>query len=176
MLALEPLAPSSFSEFVDRAIAGYASDNVAAGRLKPKGGLEVARKEMEQLLPGGIDTPGHSVFGLTVSGQSAPVGYLWVASMQRGSAKVAYIYQIMVKPECRRRGYAGEALQQVEALARKDGHSAMALNVFAKNTQAQSLYSSLGYFVTNVYMVKPLGSKWCPSLRSSGAPTVGRAT
>ena len=159
MLTLDRLDADAFAEFLEQAISGYVSDNVAAGRWPAADALSIARKETEQLLPNGIDTPGHSFFGIAVEGCSGPVGYLWLASMHRGSAKVAYIYQIAVKPEHRRRGYAREALKQAEVLAARDGHSAMALNVFAPNTQARALYASLGFTVTNMNMVKPLAGK-----------------
>jgi len=159
VLTLEPLNADSFSEFLEQAVAGYASDNVAAGRWMPQDALSLARKETEQLLPVGATTPGHYFFGISVPGTPAPVGYLWLASMQRGSAKVAYIYQIVIKPEHRRHGYAREALRQAEAFAAEDGHAAMALNVFAPNTAAQALYRSLGYAVTNMNMAKPLSTK-----------------
>jgi ribosomal protein S18 acetylase RimI-like enzyme len=48
---------------------------------------------------------------------------------------------------------------QAEVLAARDGHSAMALNVFTSNKHAQGLYNSLGYVVTNMNMTKPLVSK-----------------
>ena len=110
--------------------------------------MSLARKEAEQLLPLGATAPGHYVFGISVLGAPGPVGYLWLASMQRGSTKVAYIYQVVIRPEHRRHAYAREALRQAEALAAEAGHAAMALNVFAPNTPAQALYRSLGYAVT----------------------------
>lgn len=43
-----------------------------------------------------------------------------------------------------------------EEYARDQGAVAMALNVFAQNDVARSLYDKLGYLVTNVNMQKAL--------------------
>jgi ribosomal protein S18 acetylase RimI-like enzyme len=154
MITLVPLDADGFTEFIEQAMAEYAAEHVAIGRLKPEEAPAQVRRETAQLLPQGIATPGHSFYVLSAAGEAA--GYLWLASQERGSLKVAYVYQIVVKPLHRRRGYAREALRQAEVLAREQGHEVMALNVFAHNEGAQALYRSLGYAVTNLNMAKSL--------------------
>ncbi len=156
MTTLAPLTVEKFTAFFEQAVSGYAADNVAAGRWLEQDALEMARKESEQLMPQGVETPGHFFFAIRPEGQEQLVGYLWLASMQRGSVKVAYVYQVIVLPAHRRRGYARQALLDAEVVARELGHASMVLNVFASNPGARSLYESLGYAVTNMNMTKPL--------------------
>lgn len=130
--------------------------------------------ETQQLLPHGENTSDHFLYGISIEGVSECVGYLWFATMQRGSAKVAYVYQVMIKPAFRRRGYAKQAMSAVEKAAIAAGHTSMALNVFAQNTGARKLYESLGYGITNMNMARqlPPGDAY-PSLepiRSGMAP------
>ena len=156
-LTLTPLGDDEFAEFLDLAVAGYAHDCVAAGRWLEAEAPSLARAESEQLLPQGAGTPDQFLYAMSVRGVPGSVGYLWFATAHRGSAKVAYVYQVVVKPAHRRRGHAGAALRQLEAIAKARGHTAMVLNVFAHNTAAQALYRSLGYAVSNMTLAKPLG-------------------
>ena len=158
MLTLTLLNTQAFADFFEMAAASYASDNVAAGRWLQSDASALAQQEMQGLLAQGVDTPGHFVYGMAVESVTEPVGYLWLATLQRGSSKTAYVYQIIVKPAFRRKGYARQALQAVEVLAKAGGHTTMALNVFAQNTAAQALYASLGYHTTNMNMAKHLAS------------------
>lgn len=155
---LTPLTAEEFTPFFEQAVTGYAADNVAAGRWLEQDALKLAREESEKLMPQGVETPGHFFLGIRAEEHEQPVGYLWLATMNRGSVKVAYIYQVSVKPAHRRRGYARQALLEAEVVARDMGHATMVLNVFASNPGARSLYESLGYAVTNMNMAKPLAS------------------
>jgi ribosomal protein S18 acetylase RimI-like enzyme len=84
------------------------------------------------------------------------VGYLWFATLRRGSKKAAHVYQLYVLEDYRRRGYGRAALLEAEVLARNSGHALLALNVFASNTAARALYASLGYATKTLSLAKEL--------------------
>ncbi len=156
MTTLLPLKAADFDDFRSSASASYAEQNVAAGRWPAQDAQAMAESEMRQMLPDAQQTPGHFVFAIGAEGMRQPVGYLWYATAMRGSAKVAYVYQVLVKPAFQRQGHARAALIQAERHALAGGHDSMALNVFVQNTGAQALYRSLGYGVTNMNMAKAL--------------------
>jgi len=151
------MSPERFPAFLELAIAAYAGDNVAAGRWTEGDALALARAESTGLLADGPATPGHFLYEIVPPEVAQLAGYVWFATMHRGSRTVAHVYQLLVLPAFRRRGYGRAALLEAEALARAAGHAGMSLNVFAPNAPARALYDSLGYGVTSSAMAKALG-------------------
>ena len=134
-------------------IAHYAADLAASGM--DESAAERARAEQAELLPDGIDTPGHLIFKV-VDGDEH-VGWLWLALWSpRGEADTGWVYDIEVGEAFRGRGYGRAAMQLAEEEARSHGLRRLGLNVFGHNPVATSLYISLGYEVTSQYMSKLL--------------------
>ena len=75
---------------------------------------------------------------------------------ERSAIREAFILDIKIFEEFRRRGYARLALQEMERLVRKAGLSRISLHVFAYNQPAQALYAALGFVVTGLNMQKVL--------------------
>ena len=155
MTTIRPMRSESYTAYVEAAIVGYARENVDAGRWPAMGSLERSRADFESLLPQGLATPENHLYEI-ISPDDQVVGFLWVAIERKHGAVSAYIYDLEVKPEFRRRGHAMRALQSLESIAAAAGATSIGLNVFAQNAQAQALYRRLGYVPTNVNMYKPL--------------------
>lgn len=156
MTTLRPMRPELFETYVVAAIAGYAQENVAAGRWPQTGAQQRARADFAALLPQGLATPDHFLFEVVADGEGLPVGYAWLAIERKYGAVAAHVYGIEIKPEHRRQGHASRALQALESVAVAQGARSIGLNVFAPNTGAQTLYRQLGYLPTNMSMRKPL--------------------
>jgi ribosomal protein S18 acetylase RimI-like enzyme len=153
---LAPMPAEAYPAFIETAVAGYAADNVASGRWLEHDAVQLARAETERLLPNGIATADNYLCELKAEPNGASVGFLWFAALARGGLRVAYIFQLHVHPQFRRRGHARGALAAVEPLARSLGLSSVALNVFGSNVEAQELYRAAGYAVTSISMHKNL--------------------
>ena len=145
-----------FDAFLEASARSQVSDNVASGRWSAQDAAQRARSELNGLLPQGLATPGHHVYEIMGAENGPVVGFIWFGSMPRGSATVAFVFQLFIYPMHRRQGLARAALLEVEALARGLGFPAIALNVSGSNTSAQALYRSLGYAVMHMSMNKPL--------------------
>ena len=156
MTTLVPMRAEEFALFFEMAVASYAADNVAVGRWSKSDAIDLSRAENERLLPQGLATPNAFLYEVLTEVGGTTVGYLWFSAVARGSAKGAFVYQVQIKPEFRRRGHARAALEAIEGIAMAEGLSSVALNVFAHNAGARALYGSLGYGVTSVNMLKPL--------------------
>jgi ribosomal protein S18 acetylase RimI-like enzyme len=154
MTILAPMPAERFPEFVDAAAASHAADNVASGRWSAQEAEALARAELERLLPNGHGTPDHYLYDIKSEPEGAALGFVWFANLARGSKRVAYLFQLLVLPQHRRRGHARAALAAVEALAAEQGLTTLALNVFGSNLAAQELYRSVGYVVTSMSMQK----------------------
>ena len=71
-------------------------------------------------------------------------------------AREAYVFDITIAQEHRRRGLATVALEAVAAEARAAGCGVLALNVFADNEPARALYRKLGFEEAAIHMNKRL--------------------
>ena len=155
MVRLRPMTSAEFSLWREHSIPAYAADKVQSGRWSEQESIEEAERELSSFLPQGLETPGHVMFTIeTDSGQS--VGALWVGRAKRAAGPIGYIYDLVVWPEHRRKGYAASAMRALEFEAVNLGFNGLALHVFGHNKSAQALYAQLGYAATNINMFKPL--------------------
>ena len=145
MARLRPMPASYFQRFGDEAVEGYSRDTVAAGRWPASEAEANSRAELKRFLPDGIETSGHHVCLVHGDESEEPVGTLWFGQMVRDSRQIAYVFDLRIYPEFRRRGYAASALGEVENFARLRKLEAIGLHVFAHNAPAQALYKKLGF-------------------------------
>lgn len=161
MSILTPINPNAFSAYRQTAAAGYAQDNIACGRWPREGALQRALEDFDESLPQGLATPDNFIYEIQDEASGTPVGVLWFACIVKNGLKSAFVYDIEIKPEYRRRGYARQAFVALESIVLALGLASIGLHVFGQNPGAQALYNSLGYGVTGVNMLKHL-SKSAP--------------
>lgn len=157
MPVLRPISDAEFDAWLSLAVPAYADDKVRSGAWPEAGALERSYEEHASLLPNGHATPDHYIYSI-LSESDSPVGTIWFAIESRGKNKVAYVYNILVQPEQRRRGHARRAFAVLEPEVERLGATGIALHVFAHNAAAQALYAQLGFKPTNFNLYKPLGS------------------
>lgn len=155
MVTLMPMTEPEYLAYVEQAIPAYAADKVASGQWPPSEALERSRRSLDELLPRGRDTPDNHLFTL-VDETGVAVGMLWIAALERAGLRIAYVYDVSVRPEQRRKGHAASAFAALEVKARELGLCGIALHVFGHNADAFALYTKLGYQATNINMFKPL--------------------
>ena len=141
---LRPMTQDEFDEFVAVMADDYAGELAAAG-MTPEAAAERSRQQMGELIPSGLDSPDMSFFTARVGG--VPVGRLWLSTQ----GTMAFVYDVEVLPEQRRKGYGADIMNAGARWAREHGHPALGLNVFAHNPNARALYDKLGYHVTFDY-------------------------
>ena len=156
MAILRSMPIEQFEAFVEASVRSYAADNVASGRWPAGESEQLARSELDKLLPQGLATPDHYLYVIMAEENGPVVGFVWFGSVPRRNGNIAFVFHIFIHPAYRRQGHARAALLQVEVLAGSLGLSAVALNVFGSNVGAQALYRSLGYAVTSMGMQKKL--------------------
>ncbi|MFF5440406.1 GNAT family N-acetyltransferase [Streptomyces achromogenes] len=103
-----------------------------------------------RLLPHGLATEGMRFSVLEHDG--SPVGSLWVA-LQEGRA---FVFDVQSYPAHRGRGHGRSLMLLAERQATDSGRPVLGLNVFAGNTPAETLYTSLGYETVTYSLSKPL--------------------
>lgn len=155
MPVLAPMSDEQFSVFAKATIADYAAEKVSSGQWAEDRSLELSRKNFEELLPQGLKTPENYLYSV-LDEHAATVGALWIGVKEFAGRRAAYVYDIWIAPDCRRRGHATRALLAAEDEARRLGFSGIGLHVFGHNVAAQALYEALGYRATNINMFKSL--------------------
>jgi RimJ/RimL family protein N-acetyltransferase len=153
---LEPLGPAEFEAYLAHAIPAYAQEKVAAGQWPEAESIELARKEVERVLPRGLATPEHHLFSIRNDVSPAPVGMIWFGAQQRGGRSIAYVFDVWIWEVYRRKGYAMQAFAALEGVVRQLGLCGISLHVFGHNAAARALYARLGYQPTSLVMYKEI--------------------
>ena len=150
--------PNAFAGYREAAVSGYAADNVTSGRWPQEGALQRSYEDFDESIPQGLATPENYLYTIINNSTGATVGIIWFAVVVKNGLKTAFVYDVEVRLEFRRRGYGRAAFSALEPLVRALGLSRIGLHVFGNNPGAQALYHSLGYGVTGVNMLKHLES------------------
>lgn len=155
MLTLKPMTEAELQSYLEPAITEYAYGHVTNGQWVQEEALEKARKEFQELLPEGVNTPNHYLFALVNESQQK-VGILWFAMRENREQRTAFVYEVQIDEAFRRHGYGSEAFHDLENKVRALGGNRISLHVFGNNHAAQKMYKKLGYEMTNVLMAKTL--------------------
>jgi ribosomal protein S18 acetylase RimI-like enzyme len=150
------MSAAVYVDYVEAAVAGYAEDNVASGRWPAEGALARSRADFDASLPQGLESPDNHLFEIRAAGTGLTVGSIWFAVREEHGLRTAFVYDVEVRPEYRRQGYATAAFQALEPLVRDLGLTSIGLHVFGHSAGAQALYGKLGYEVIGVNMQKRL--------------------
>jgi ribosomal protein S18 acetylase RimI-like enzyme len=142
-VTLRPMGAEEFVAYRAHLVTGYAQDLVDSGAVTdPAAALEASEESTQDLLPDGVDSPGQHLW--TPYAGDVPLGILWV--FVEGTH--AFIYDIEVAEEQRRRGYGREILDAAARAAGDLGALELGLNVFGFNEGARALYERAGYATT----------------------------
>ena len=156
MTTLVPMTDAQFQRYLQAMIPEYAQDKVLSGQWAQAEALELARKSLLDSLPQGLATPDHYLYAMESGAHRDVVGMIWIAALQRGDRRVAFVFDVTVEEPYRRQGHASRAFAAIERKALELGVSGVALHVFGHNPQAHALYVKLGYITTNTNMFKAL--------------------
>ena len=152
---LRPLRDDELPAFIEHGRAAYARDMVTQAGLTPEQAEQKAESDWSRLLPNGAVGPGHHLFAVEEDESGERVGSLWIAERSSDfEGTAAFVYSIEIDEAFRGRGYGKHAMLLAEDEVRGRGLSHIALNVFGGNEIARSLYRSLGYMETAVFMRK----------------------
>jgi len=158
MVDLIPMSREHYERWLEECVRTFAQERVRAGNTAPEDALPYARRAVERLLPEGLETPDQWLFTIVEAGQ--PVGAVWLGRGQPGAGlppNTGFVYDLIIYPEHRRKGYASQGMRALEKEAQKRGMTRLALHVFGHNRAARALYERLGYETTNITMQKDIG-------------------
>ena len=114
-----------------------------------------ALKQLNALLPNGIETPNHHLFN--IQREEIVIGYVWLKIEEE--KKSAFLYEIYILEEYRGKGFGTETMKHLEELLVQKEIEYFKLHVFGSNTGARKLYEELGFEIAGINMLKPLANK-----------------
>ena len=152
---LRPMRQDEFGPWLEWLTNDYGREIARNKGIPAASALEESSEGMNRLLPRGIDTPSHSI-EIAEDGTGDRIGFLWYAREPRGEREIVWLYEVHVDEPHRGRGYGRRLMELLEERARAAGVGRVALNVYADNSPARSLYESLGYAESARQMHKDL--------------------
>jgi ribosomal protein S18 acetylase RimI-like enzyme len=150
MVELIPMNEPEFEMYLQYNVQDYAQDQEASRHSAPAAAEQEAEVQYHQLLPQGLQTPGHTLCMIFDPQRSKHVGVLWFDQRQEQGRRYVFLNDIVIFEEFRRRGYARLAMQALEKQAREQGATAIRLHVSAQNEAARLLYEKLKYTVAGM--------------------------
>jgi GNAT superfamily N-acetyltransferase len=150
---LEPMTEKRYETYRQEATDFYAQSIEGSG-VTHDDAVREAEESTDKLLPEGVRTPGHHLF-VALDGDEE-IGHIWLNVTDKARGRRAYVYDVGVRAEVRRRGYGRLIMQQAELWCRDNGVTEIGLHVYAHNPGARSLYEQLGFAETGRHMDKKL--------------------
>ena len=152
MIQLAKMTPEECAAYVERGMIEYAEEHIKNG-MSPEVAHEMSKKTYDDLLPDGVDSKDQYIF--TIKNGDEAVGMLWFADRDwGGSGQVAFVYDVFIYEDHRRKGYGSQAFELMEDKVRELGLNSIRLHVFGHNQGAVTMYQNLGYESTNIHMEK----------------------
>lgn len=158
-LELRRMTEPEYTAYLDFTIPAYAREHTEAGNWHPAEALEKARQSYKHLLPQGIATPDQYLYTLIEAESGEKVGIAWLALLKNDRQIKAWVYDLLIYPEQRRKGYGEQAMLLLEDKARQLGAVRIGLHVFGSNATARRLYARVGYHDVDIVMAKDLAER-----------------
>ena len=159
MIRLEPMTPAQYERYLETAIPSYAQAHLRAGDCTAEEAPRLAKMDYDELLPQGLATPNQHLCSIFAEELVEPVGMIWFALREARGRKTAYIYDFIVEPQWRGKGYGTETLRLVEGLLAAQGVTRLSLNVMGWTHQARALYERTGFAVAGIGMTKVIARR-----------------
>jgi ribosomal protein S18 acetylase RimI-like enzyme len=156
MIELVPITEDEYQDWLRLSAAEYAENKVRAGNWPASEAPRLIKETVARMLPDGLATNDQYIFDIRDQGLGKNVGVVWLSIMRDGPRPWAYISDIVIHEEFRRKGYGEQAMYVLEEKARSLGLFKIDLDVFGHNHPARALYEKMGYMITNIKMSKVL--------------------
>jgi GNAT superfamily N-acetyltransferase len=141
---VRPMTADELAAYFAHAVEGFAEETMAADRsLTKEAALTNSREIHEQILPQGLETPGHDFLMALAREDGRRLGLTWLFHEERAG----YVYDVEVDEAERGKGYGRALMEATADHVRGLGMEVLGLNVFGHNQVAMGLYASLGYDV-----------------------------
>ena len=146
MVKLKKMTEKEFLDYKEFSISEYAKDLVEEKNITQEQARNDAKKEFEFGLPNGLDT--ENSFLMNIEDEDGKtVGWLWFqyGTNKEGNSKQVFLADLFIFESERRKGYASDAINEMNKMAKNDCCSSSALFVWEHNSKGLGLYEKCGY-------------------------------
>ena len=146
MVILQKMTEKEFFEYKEFSITEYAKDLIKGKNISQEQATTDAKREFEGGLPDGLETK-DSFLMVIKNEEGKTVGWLWFQydTNDKGNSKQVFLADLYVFESDRRKGYASDALNEMNRIAKNDCCSSSALFVWEHNPAGLVLYKKCGY-------------------------------
>ena len=155
MVALVEMKQEELDEYLEQAIQGLADELMQANAWSAEQSFAAAVQSFDTALPGRVVGSANQ-FLRTIIADGQKVGVLWYGL--RGERE-AFVWDLVIYPTWRNQGFAKSAMLAMEHELQTMQVTRITLNVFAHNSVATLLYSTMGYRALAIRMAKGLTSQ-----------------
>ena len=156
MVKLEPMSEEEFVEWRGSHSKDYADEKVKSGAWSPEEAPRLADEEYTRLLPKGLRTADNFLYTSVDDATGEKVGHIWFTKMTYGGQTFAFVYDLIIFDQFRRKGFGEATMRALEEKVREQGLDSIALHVFGHNHAAKALYEKIGYEITDLNMQKKI--------------------
>lgn len=157
MVALAPMSPAEFGDYLDDSVRNYAAEKVKAGSWKAEDAERLSRESFDRLLPSGPGTENQHLYSIFDTENGTRVGMMWFGVEDRSPAPGAWIWDFLIFEQFRRKGFALGALHALDSILASMKVESVSLHVFGHNTAAICLYEKYGFRATDISMTRTVG-------------------
>ncbi|MBY0098377.1 GNAT family N-acetyltransferase [Mesobacillus maritimus] len=153
-IVLKKMSEQEFTTYFEDKVVRYSevlAEN--AHEVSSEDPLSKARKQLNHLLPKGIETPNHHLFNI-YKDQNQLIGFIWVKVEKE--KKSAFLYEIYLFEKDRGKGLGTNVMNTVEKWLAQEGVFYFKLHVFGTNDGARRLYEELGFEIAGINMLKTI--------------------
>ncbi|MCM3712364.1 GNAT family N-acetyltransferase [Sporosarcina luteola] len=154
-IVLKKMSEKEFTTYFEDKVERYSdvlSENVH--EVDSEEPFSKARKQLNNLLPKGIETSNHHLFNIQRGEQV--IGFIWLKVEEE--KKSAFLYEIFIFEEHRGKGFGTETMKSLERFLQQKEIYYFKLHVFGSNTGARKLYEELGFEIAGINMLKSLSN------------------
>jgi RimJ/RimL family protein N-acetyltransferase len=150
------MTPREFVEFRESDTSNN-EEQIRTGLWSRDEAPALARKEFDERLPQGLDTPDHYLVTIRSGPDDRPVGCAWYTLSRRATLNVVYIHWLGIRPEAEGHGYATAAISRIESEARRLGASRLVGVVWGENPGMWEVIRRRGGRITTSMYEKEVG-------------------
>jgi len=143
---VRPMTADEITAYLSNTVETFADETMAADpSLTREAALANSHEVHEQVLPQGVDTPGHDFLVALDAAAARRTGITWLFHEELAS----FVYDVEVDEAERGHGYGRALMDAAAEHMRGLGMEVLGLNVFGHNHVAHALYDALGYAVVD---------------------------
>ncbi len=154
-IRLAPMSPDEYQKFYNKSLQEYAYNQVAVGNWRAQDAVSLARQELNEMLPQGLETP-NAYLSNILNDTDVPIGMMWFYIDEGRPQKTAVLLDFFLFPAFRNQTLAMEVLSVFEKGVRAVGVSRVELQVFGHKSDEIRLYTENAYQQTMVLFAKDL--------------------